>query len=160
VTPNPSVHALFANKRNLAVHSDPEQLRRMGATEQDIALLVATVPRTVAVTNENASKLWTARRHLFFKPAAGYGSRATYRGDKLTKTVWSAILSGDYVAQDYMLPGVRRIKIEGAITSLKADIRMYRYLGVTLLYAARIYEGQTTNFRTPGGGFAAVFIAG
>jgi len=26
-----------------------------------------------------------------------------------------------------------------------------------LLYAARMYQGQTTNFRTPGGGFAPVF---
>jgi hypothetical protein len=27
-----------------------------------------------------------------------------------------------------------------------------------LLAAARLYRGQTTNFRTPGGGFAPVFV--
>jgi hypothetical protein len=30
-------------------------------------------------------------------------------------------------------------------------------LGQVLLTAARLYQGQTTNFRTPGGGFAPVF---
>ena len=27
-----------------------------------------------------------------------------------------------------------------------------------VLAAARLYQGQTTNFRTPGGGFAPVFV--
>ena len=40
---------------------------------------------------------------------------------------------------------------------LKSDIRLYTYDGETLLMAARLYQGQTTNFRTPGGGFAPVF---
>jgi hypothetical protein len=26
------------------------------------------------------------------------------------------------------------------------------------LTAARLYQGQTTNFRTPGGGFAPVYV--
>jgi len=39
---------------------------------------------------------------------------------------------------------------------LKIDIRCYAYAGRALLYAARAYHGQTTNFRTPGGGFAPV----
>jgi hypothetical protein len=30
--------------------------------------------------------------------------------------------------------------------------------GTVLLAAARLYQGQTTNFRTPGGGFAPVFF--
>ncbi|WP_321155795.1 hypothetical protein [Psychrobacter sp. LV10R520-6] len=28
---------------------------------------------------------------------------------------------------------------------------------ISMLPAARIYQGQVTNFRTPGGGFAPVF---
>ena len=31
------------------------------------------------------------------------------------------------------------------------------YRGDVQLVSARLYQGQTTNFRTPGGGFAAVF---
>jgi hypothetical protein len=36
------------------------------------------------------------------------------------------------------------------------DVRLYTYAGQLLLSAARLYQGQTTNFRTPGGGFAPV----
>lgn len=53
--------------------------------------------------------MWSERRRLFFKPAAGYGSKAAYRGDKLTRRVWGEILQGDYVAQTLVLPGERRV---------------------------------------------------
>jgi hypothetical protein len=57
----------------------------------------------------DAQRLWDARRSLFFKPVAGFGSRAAYRGDKLTKRVWQDILAGDYVAQAIVAPGERVI---------------------------------------------------
>jgi hypothetical protein len=40
----------------------------------------------------------------------------------------------------------------------KFDIRAYTYRGKVLLLAARMYQGQTTNFRTVGGGFAPILI--
>jgi hypothetical protein len=40
----------------------------------------------------------------------------------------------------------------------KVDVRFYTYDGELLIAAARLYQGQTTNFRTPGGGFAPVFF--
>jgi len=43
------------------------------------------------------------------------------------------------------------------VTMRKVDIRLYTYAGKRLLTAARVYQGQATNFRTPGGGFAPVF---
>jgi hypothetical protein len=50
------------------------------------------------------------------------------------------------------------IKLDGALTSRKMDVRLYTYDGQLLLAAARLYQGQTTNFRTPGGGFASVLV--
>ena len=40
---------------------------------------------------------------------------------------------------------------------LKFDLRDYTYDGSVQWVAARLYQGQTTNFRTPGGGFAPVY---
>jgi hypothetical protein len=40
---------------------------------------------------------------------------------------------------------------------LKFDLRDYAYDGAVQWVAARLYQGQTTNFRTPGGGFAPVY---
>ena len=87
-----------------------------------------------------------------------YGSKATYRGDKLTKRVWSEILAGDFVAQALVPPSQRQIKVDGVVTELKFDIRAYTYAGHVQLLAARMYSGQTTNFRTEGGGFAPVVV--
>lgn len=120
------------------------------------ALLADAVPTTVEVTPDNADDLWQRRRELFFKPAGGYGSKAAYRGDKLTRGVWVRIAAGGYVAQRFALPGERANGADAA-APLKADVRLYSYEGEVLLAAARLYQGQTTNFRRPGGGFAPVF---
>ena len=101
--------------------------------------------------------LWRERRHLFFKPFAGFGGRAAYRGDKLTQRVWQEILAGDYIAQALVLPGERTISSQEPAQVLKFDLRDYSYDGQVQWVAARLYQGQTTNFRTPGGGFAPVY---
>lgn len=41
--------------------------------------------------------------------------------------------------------------------ALKLDLRNHVYDGNVRLLAARLYQGQTTNFRMPGGGFSPVF---
>jgi hypothetical protein len=157
LTPNPHVHALFADKRNLALLSDPTPLRLGGVSAETLADLAA-VPRTVLVAPGNAQELWRERKTLFFKPAMGYGSKAVYRGDRMTRRVWGEIQRGLYVAQTYTAPSERVIDLDGAPAVRKTDIRLYVYDGEILLGAARLYRGQATNFRMPGSGFAPVFV--
>ena len=157
VTPGPHHYALLANKGNLIMLSDTEALRRMGADEGDIAALV-TVPHTQAVTPENAPRLWGERKRLFLKPLGGHGGKAVYRGDKVTKSTWAEISKGGYIAQQLVTPGERMVEIDEVHQARKMDVRLYTYDGKLLIPAARLYQGQTTNFRTPGGGFAPVFI--
>jgi hypothetical protein len=154
LTPHPQAHALYADKRNLALFSDEARLRELGASEPVRELLAQTVPRTRSVRSEDGDALWSERRGLFFKPRSGFGSRAAYRGDKLTRRVWEQILAGDYVAQDLVRPGERVVDGDAGMRSLRYDLRNYVYDGVVQWRAARLYQGQTTNFRTPGGGFA------
>jgi len=157
VTPNPRVHALYADKRNLSLLSDQATLRAWGLSAELTADL-AGVPRTILVNPDNAPQLWERRKTLFFKPAGGHGSKAVYRGDKVTKGVWAGIVRDGYVAQQYAAPGERMVKLDGVPQARKTDVRLYVYDGQVLLTAARLYQGQTTNFRTPGGGFAPVFV--
>lgn len=158
VTPNPRAHALFANKRNLTLLSDAAKLSEWGIPSSLIAVLVAGIPRTELVASADPEELWARRGNLFFKPCSGYGGKATYRGDKVTRKVWSAILSGDYIAQEVVPPSARSVAIARVVQSMKVDFRNYTYDGKVLLRAARIYQGQTTNFRSPGGGFSPVFV--
>jgi len=155
LTPHPQAHALHADKRNLALLCDARRLQALGVPQATQDLLLAAIPHTEVVTPANAERLWRERRRLFFKPCAGFGSRAAYRGDKLTQRVWQEILAGDYVAQALVLPGQRVMSREAQ--ALKFDVRDYAYDGVVQWVAARLYQGQTTNFRTPGGGFAPVY---
>ncbi|MBP6637005.1 MAG: hypothetical protein KA179_04950 [Sulfuritalea sp.] len=157
VTPNPHNHALLADKRNLSLLSDAAMLEAW-AVEPGFRALLAAVPRTVVVNPDNADALWKSRKDLFFKPTGGHGGKAVYRGDKLTKGVWAEIAEGGYVAQTLVRPSERMIKIDETPQTRKMDVRLYTYDGQVLLVAARLYQGQTTNFRTPGGGFAPVFV--
>jgi hypothetical protein len=159
LTPHPRAHALLADKRNLITLSDPQALQELGVTAADQAFLAGHIPATQSVLPARADTLWAQRRGLFFKPVAGYGAKATYRGDKLTRRVWSEILQADFVAQALVPPGERTIEHQGVLTDLKFDLRAYTYAGRIQLFAARMYTGQTTNFRTQGGGFAPVVVA-
>jgi len=159
LTPHPFVYAQYADKRNLARLTDAQGLRAMGAGVADIATLQTGVPHTIVVRPDMEAKLWQERKALFFKPNSGYGSKGAYRGEKLTKRVFAEILQGDYVAQRLAPPGERAVSMNDAEpVLLKYDVRCYVYEGQIQMAAARLYQGQTTNFRTPGGGFAQVRV--
>jgi hypothetical protein len=154
MSPHPRAHGRYADKRNLALLGDRDFLRSAGLPEAVIATLLAGVPRTEPLSDANRDSLWEQRKRLFFKPAGGFGGKASYRGDKLTRKTWEQMAVGDYVAQAIVPPSERPMSEGG--TQLKVDIRCYAWRGEPLLFAARTYQGQTTNFRTPGGGFAPV----
>ena len=158
LTPHPQNHALYADKRNLVALADSAWLERIGVDDDDREILAASIPPTVAVLTGNAEAFWHSRRQWFFKPAAGFGSKAAYRGDKLTRRIFAEIAAhGGYVAQQVVAPPERPVVVDGVTEHFRIDLRNYAYQGRVQLVAARLYRGQTTNFRTPGGGFAAVF---
>ncbi len=161
LTPHPRAHALYADKRNLALFTDPDRLGALGAPADAIRTLGETVPATHVVSADDQAEWWEKRKKYFWKPTDGFGSRAAYRGDKLTRSVFERIFAElatrPYVAQIIARPGQRMIEVEGAALPLKLDLRSYVYDGQIQLVAARLYQGQTTNFRTEGGGFAPVF---
>ena len=157
ITPHPHAHALYSNKHNLVTLSDPGSLRAMHADPADIETLLASIPRTRLVTGSDES-WWAERKQWFFKPVSGFGSRGTYRGDKITRRAFGDVMRGDYIAQTIAPPGERRRGNSPGSEPFKLDIRSYAYDGVQQLLAARLYRGQTTNFRSAGGGFAPVYL--
>jgi hypothetical protein len=157
VSPHPRAYALRADKRLLTVFSDFERLREWGVSEGVLDVLRAGVPEARRLDPARADEFWKERKRYFFKPATGYGSKAAYRGDKLTRSTWEEILARDYIAQRIVAPSERTLLVDGVELPLKLDLRNYVYDGRVQLVAARLYRGQTTNFRTAGGGFAPVF---
>ena len=159
LTPHPHAYALYADKRNLALFTDPDSLRAMSVAETNIATLMMGIPQTRLV-NAQAHDYWRQqRKQWFFKPATGYGGKGTYRGASITNRVFADIMQGGYIAQRMAPPGERMVCLEDAeAVAFKSDVRCYVYDGQVQLIAARLYQGQTTNFRTAGGGFAPVRV--
>lgn len=156
LSPDPAAHARWADKRLLAWLRDEVLLAEVGLDASDRQHLLQAIPPTEIVSPDAAGELWRRRKELFFKPVDGYGSKAAYRGDKLTRATFDHILSTPYVAQVLAPTSMRRVVNDGQQIDLRLDVRNYTCGGETWLRAARLYRGQATNFRTPGGGFAPV----
>jgi hypothetical protein len=158
LTPNPEHYRRYADKRNLVTFSDAGKLRAKGVSQASIDALLRCVPLTRLVRAEDAEQWWAERKQWFFKPVSGYGGKGAYRGEKLTRRVFEEIVQSEYVAQRFAVPGERKVCVDATAQSLKYDVRCYVYEGRIQLVAARLYQGQTTNFRTFGGGFALVRV--
>ncbi len=159
VTPSPREHHLLANKERLALFSDARALQDLGATRADAVLLAALVPETRRLEDLGLDVAWMQRRDWVFKPAAAFGSRAVYRGDKISRRKLEEIArSGGFVAQRRVDPGRIEVQTDAGPRPMKFDVRAYAYREEVLLLGARVYEGQVTNLRTPGGGFSAICV--
>ncbi|MGZ8908329.1 MAG: hypothetical protein ACXW1U_21720, partial [Methylobacter sp.] len=136
ITPHPRAHALYADKRNLAILTDETALLDIGVAAETRTLLLEGIAHTTCVHKDDAERLWANRKQLFFKPAKGYGSKAVYRGESITKRVFNEILQGNYVAQTLVRPTEQQLKVENEIVDLKLDLRQYVYKGRTQLTSA------------------------
>jgi hypothetical protein len=156
VSPNPIDFSLYANKSNLHILSNRETLLKLGVEEETIQILLNTIPESRIVKEKERDSIWTERKHLYFKPLQSYGSKGVYAGRKITKSKFDEILALDYLMQKEIPPSTRKINS----SEFKIDYRVYVYNQKILMLASRLYQGQTTNFRTVGGGFSPVMKIG
>ena len=117
--------------------------------------LAQVIPSTVQIAPENRAALWADRDRYFFKPASGFGSRGSYRGDKLTRRVWGhdGIGAPTYWAS--------RHRGEDRARRCLAESRraLLCIRGGVLLFAARLYQGADHQHAYARGGFAAVLTS-
>jgi hypothetical protein len=160
VTPSPREHFLLADKRRLALFSSPERLAELGVSQADARFLCEVIPETRPLAELGPERAWAERAGWVFKPAAAFGSRAVYRGDKISRKKFAEIAAEPgYVAQRHAAPGLVRVETTEGPREMKFDVRAYAYRDRVLLLGARVYEGQVTNLRSPGGGFSAICVA-
>ena len=161
LTPDPIHYQRYADKHRLTQLTDRNFLFSIGASQSAIDVLLSDVPEAKQVHADDAEQWWMERKQWFFKPMNGYGSKGTYRGANITHRVFGEIIKSSYVAQRMAAPGECVVCVNGIEEkTLKFDVRCYVYDGKIQLLAARIYQGQATNSRTPGGGFAVVRVVG
>ena len=131
----------------------------LGVAAEDAAFLARIVPETRRLEDLGAEAAWRTRNEWVFKPTAAHGSRGVYRGDKISRRRFDAIVAaGGFVAQRAVAPGEVEVPTSEGPRRMKFDVRAYAYRDEILLLGARVYQGQVTNLRTPGGGFSAICV--
>ncbi len=159
VTPAPREHHLLANKERLVLFSEPASLEGLGASPEDAAFLARIVPETRRLEDLGVEAAYRGRRAWVFKPEAGFASRGVYRGDKISRRKLEEIAAeGGYLVQRRVEPSELAVQTISGIERMKFDVRAYAYRDEVLLLGARVYQGQVTNLRTPGGGFSAICV--
>ena len=74
-------------------------------------VIARVVPCSLLLAPANAEQLWQDRKRYFFKPLSGFGSKAAYRGDKLTHKTWAQMAQSAYVAQELVPPKIGRAHV-------------------------------------------------
>ncbi|MFO1346348.1 MAG: hypothetical protein U1E85_08615 [Rhodocyclaceae bacterium] len=137
---------------------DASWLAEIGVSADARRLIADVVPATCR--HRSGGGAFLGRAQALVSPAAGWWQQGGLSRRQVTKRVFEEILQGGYIAQALVPPlrttprGCRR---GAAVRSTCATAPMPAAIQ---LVVARLYQGQTTNFRTPGGGFAPVFEVG
>ena len=155
LTPNPHAYGLLADKRRLSLWSDPDAMATLPLSPRDHALLRATIPPSLLLDNGNRETLWGERRNLVFKPVDRFGSRGVLLGEKISRKRFDALPANLTLAQQLIPPSMTDVPGSGP---MKTDLRLYAYRNRPIGLTSRLYRGQVTNLRTPGGGFAPVVL--
>lgn len=155
LTPNPFAYALLADKRRLILWRERSLLAECGLREEECDLVEACVPECRLLADGDREQLWRERDGWVFKPVDRFGSRGVLVGEKMTRGRYEQLDPATTLVQRLVPPSLTEVPGFGA---MKTDIRLFAYRARILGVTARLYRGQVTNLRTPGGGFAAVRI--
>ena len=108
---------------------------------------------------EDKDKVWSERKSLFFKPKNSFGGKQAYKGASISRKVFEEVFNKDFIAQQLSVPAEIETEFENQKIKFKYDLRCFVYRDKLQLMVARLYQGQTTNLKTAGGGFACVRIS-
>jgi hypothetical protein len=156
LTPNPFVYGLLADKRRMILWSDPQALAPLGLPARAVDLLRRTVPQSRLLADMDAEQAWQDRKELVFKPVTRFGSRGVLVGRKISHKRFNELPPEETLVQQLVPPS--QMTPEEGEGEMKVDFRLFAYRNRLLGVGARLYQGQVTNLRTPGGGYAPVRI--
>ena len=145
ILPQPKDYFLLADKARMA-----DWLSEDWIELKDIKNILL---KTFVLNSHNKENFWENRKKYFFKISEGYGGKIAYKGASLTRKKFEELLQYNSVAQEY----IPASKIKASKNQeWKLDLRAYIYRDKIQQLACRAYQGQLTNFKNSGSGFALV----
>lgn len=155
LSPNPHLYGLLADKRRMELWTNPLKRSEFSLSPSDLTILDETVPTSSLLSSLDLQEAWSTRKGLVFKPVDSFGSRGVLLGGKISRTRFEQQPVETTLVQELVPPSLT--EVPGA-DPMKTDLRLYAYQDQALGVTARLYRGQVTNLRTPGGGFARVKV--
>ncbi|WP_303721639.1 hypothetical protein [Malonomonas rubra] len=153
LSPNPFAYGLLADKRRMILWSNQQRLEKLGIDKGDRELLTTVVPESRLLADCDSEAVWAKRKDLIFKPVTRFGSRGVLMGKSISRKRFKELDPQTTLAQQVVAPSVESDE-QGR--EYKVDLRLFVYRDQLLGIGARLYQGQVTNLRTEGGGFAPV----
>jgi len=155
LSPHPFAYTLFADKRRLPLLRSDDLHNQLALNAQERQLLHDLIPESALLSSFSRDRLWSEKSQWIFKPVDRFGSRGVLAGRKITRGRFGALDPETTLVQRLVPPSLT-IAEDGS--SFKTDYRLFTYRRKLIGLTARLYQGQVTNLRTAGGGFAAVSI--
>ena len=155
LTPNPHAYGLLADKRRLVLWADAGRRAAFSLRTEEQQLLDDVLPACALLAELDQSQVWSARKQRVFKPVDSFGSRGVLLGEKISRKRFDELPAAATLVQELVPPSLTEVP---GSEPMKTDLRLYAYRDRVLGVAARLYRGQVTNLRTPGGGFARVKV--
>lgn len=147
LSPNPYEYFLLADKERFIDWSNQTDV------EKPKSLL-----QTYDLGKTEREKIWTEKKNLFIKPKNSFGSKQAYKAASISRKVFEEVMNSNFIAQKLSHAPEIEVDYKNEKLKLRYDLRCYAYQDQLQLIIARLYQGQTTNLRTDGGGFAAIVI--
>lgn len=158
ISPNPREYFLLADKQRLIQFTQDQFLESVGATKEAIAAIQRVLIPTYEKSHfESEDEIWSQKRNLFFKPKRSFGGKSVYRGESVSRKVFERLMAEDILIQKFQpAQKVPTDDPRSVVAHWKFDLRFYVYEDKIQTVAARIYQGQVTNFHSEMGGFTLV----
>jgi len=160
ISPHPLEYFLLADKERYSNWSDSLFMKNLGLRDSSRQIIENALLPSFRLNTQSAERAWNERKRLFFKPLHSFGSKQAYKGASISRNIFeSAVKSRDFLAQTYIPAPEKSFTLpDGSSLNMKYDLRCYAYQGRLQFAVARLYQGQVTNLRVLGGGFAPLII--
>jgi hypothetical protein len=147
-SPNPYEYFLLADKQRMIEWSKL----------QNRPLILKHLNLSQELTSQNSEEIWADRKRFFFKPLRSFGAKQSFRGSSISRKAFDELIGQNIIAQEFVPAPERTFETGEGPQGFKFDLRFYAYKERVQSVVARLYQGQVTNLRTPGGGFAPVIF--
>ncbi len=156
LSPNPHEYVLLADKSRLIQWSENDFLSQFPLSSKEREN-IKDVSLTSEVFNlQKKEEYWENKKSLFFKPLNSFGTKGVYCGSSINRDIFSQ-LDENYLVQEFApAPIAKSYNSKITDKDWKFDLRAFVYKNYIFSWCARVYKGEVTNRKEPGGGFASV----